>query len=38
VIADRIGAAFAIVGSGLLTLVAGIWGITNRSVRTASLV
>jgi len=37
VIADQTGAAFAIVGCGLLSLIAGLAGITNRSVRTASL-
>lgn len=37
VIADQTGAAFAIVGCGLLTLIAGLAGVTNRSVRTASL-
>ena len=37
VIADQTGAAFAIVRCGLLTLIAGLAGITNHSVRTAAL-
>jgi hypothetical protein len=37
VIADQTGAAFAIVGCGLLTLIAGLAGITNHRVRTAAV-
>lgn len=36
-IADRTGAASVIAGCGILTLIAGLAGIANRSVRTASL-